>query len=174
MQKFSTYASPGELLANDVVTEAFGEDEVKMLNSWKAAQGEKKEDKASYTKKNSDFKTGVAERAQERIGVKKGKPDKRLRGLVKDGTRAYGPAIEANILSEKDATAIMPPDGSVKKSPVDNRWRVAWSVYTISRSWSMYGEVHAFFICAAFCWHHYTLVTGIECPHEFLKEISWE
>ena len=111
---------------------------------------------------------GVAARQQESRGVKKGTKDKRLRGLVKDGTRVYGPAIEANILSEADAISLLPPDGCVKKSSVDNRWRVAWSVYSISRSWSMYGEVHAFFICAAFCWHNYTLVTEIECPHVFL------
>lgn len=77
-------------------------------------------------------------------------------------------------MSEADAQFFLPPDATVKKSFSDNRWRVAWHVYRISRCWSLYGELEAFFMCAAYLWHSYTEVTEIACPFDFLKDVTWE
>lgn len=109
-----------------------------------------------------------------KLKLKKGEKDKRMRALIKDGTRVYGDLRAASLISEADALCILPPDSNVKKSIRDNRWRCSWTVYKISRSWAQYGEAQSLLICAAYLWHEYKDVQEVDCPFDFLKDITWD
>ena len=140
-----------------------------MLNGWKQNKKKRAEGKKDYRKKLGEHRDRVARDLLKRTGLKAGQRDKRLRGLVSDGTRILGKRVEADLLSEGDALLYLPPDSLVSKSKSDNRWRLQWAGFKRSRSWSLHGEVDALAIAAKFLWAQYTRLQGVERPWEFIN-----
>lgn len=62
----------------------------------------------------------------------------------------------------------MPPGGVVRKSSSDNRWRMSLGKYTVSRCWSLYGELPAFSKAARHIWERHAALTGQKCPFEWI------
>ena len=93
-----------------------------------------------YREKLNAKRDYVAKDAYRKKAIAAGKADPKLRGLVRDGTRTIKKVEVEGRLSEEEAAVYLPPDSKVSKSLADNRWRVSWVCFTISRSWAAYGE----------------------------------
>ena len=143
---------------------------MKLLNGWKANKQKRKLGRKEYQRKLGDERDKVASEVLKKAGLKKGAKDKRLRGLVTDGTRILAKRVEADAMAEVEALLYLPPDASVSKSRTDNRWRLSWGGFRRSRSWALHGEVEAFSIAAKCIWAQYTRLQEVECPRDFINK----
>ena len=84
--------------------------------------------------------------------------------------KVFAGILAVNKLSEAQALLFLPPDSKVAKSLADNRWRCQWAAVNRSRAWTLYGEVQSFARCAKYLWHHFTRLSGIECPFQFILD----
>ena len=161
------------LLDSKEVEDCFGEEEQKLLAAWKRDRSKRASGLKQYREKLNARREYVAKDVYGKKGVAAGKADPKLRGLVRDGTRTIKKVQVEGRLSEEEAAVYLPPDSKVTKSLADNRWRVSWVCYTISRSWAAYGEWLAFKKCAAYIWSEYTKITTTPCPWSFLADVEW-
>jgi hypothetical protein len=157
-----------DVLNSAEVYDAFGEEEIKILNSWKKDQTTKSMQQSTLQKDVSDRCESIA---KDFLAKKLGKKpvDPKLRGLVSLGTRLYPHVVEANQLSEHDALNFLPPDSKVYKSNQDNRWKLSWCGYKITRCWTLHGELGAFAQCAAYLWSSYHKFGGQPCPFDWIN-----
>ena len=120
-----------------------------------------------FSKRVSEFKQAAAAKACA------GSKAKALtKGKVSEGTRLYPMLKQAGKLTEADALSLLPPGSSVTKTNLDNRWKVVWRAFHRSRSWTLYGEVEAFMLCAKYIWTEYSKATTHACPFPFVNEVK--
>ena len=152
--------------------DSFGEDDVKLLNGWKANRKKQMDGKKDYKRKLGIARDSFANDVLKKAGLKKGQKDRRLRGLVSDGSRILAKRVEADDMSEGQALLFLPPDSSVSHSRSDNRWRISWGGFRRSRSWALHGEVDSFAIAAKFLWEEYTRLQEVDCPWDFINKVK--
>ena len=112
------------------------------------------------------------------LGVHKHKPSKSTTSAYKkqfsEARKRLAAIRECGKVSEEDALLFLPKDASAKKSIAENRWRIKWATYEMSRSWVLYGEVDSFAKCAKHVWSKFALPAngGFECSFELINEVD--
>ena len=155
-----------ELLTSEECLDALGPDDAKLLANYNSDR--EKILKKSFWSKLEGFKAQVASNMCTKKNLKPGSPCEKK--LVSKGTRLYPSVASASRLSEEDALAFLPPGSLVTKSVLDNRWRIRWASFSISRAWTLYGELEAFGICAIYLWDVFAKNGGFECPFEWITK----
>lgn len=80
----------------------------------------------------------------------------------------------ADLLSEASAQSYLPDNAKVWKDGRENRWVIRFKPYgSISRSWTVYGEIGAFGRCAAWAWAQNEAAGLQPCPFPWLSQYSW-
>lgn len=75
---------------------------------------------------------------------------------------------------EEPAQRFVPPFAKVWKDMRENRWVVRLKPYgSLSRSWTVYGEIGAFGRCAAWSWHMNGMGGQGACPFPWVQEHEW-
>jgi hypothetical protein len=163
--KFLPKATPAELadiidLRLDAVDETYSE----MLGEQQTPA------KMQLRAKYSDFKF---KHAKARVDDTKGKASSvaKQKKLVADGTRLYPKFVHAVKLGEADALLYLPVGSSATKCLYENRWKLKWSTYNRSRTWTMHGELSAFALCAGYLWEMHAKAGGDACPFEWVTKI---
>lgn len=81
----------------------------------------------------------------------------------------------ADLLPEGEAQKFLPEGAKVWKDGRENRWVVRFSPFgSLSRSWTVYGEVGALGRVAAWAWEK-AVESGrcAKCPHQWIAEYDW-
>jgi hypothetical protein len=111
-------AAVSNILDSKECAEGFGEEELKVLNSWKA-------NRVKMAKANKVAREKIASAKTEyckKYNDKEKKTHKvKLRGLVSDGTRLYGKIHDAGTLTSADALNHLPPGSTAQRSTLENR-----------------------------------------------------
>ena len=101
--------------------EGFGEEEVKVLENWKKNREKFKEDNVVFREKLSDKRKTYACKSND--AAKKSYKVK-MRGVISDGSRAYGKILAAGSLQEWEALNYLPPCSTAHSSLLENRCSV--------------------------------------------------
>ena len=157
-----TYA---EVLESAECQDAFGEDELKELERFQESR--QKPARKEFEAKLNRFRHAVSTAAWKRQSSASGAATAEKK-LISAGTRLYPKVAAANELSDVDALSFLPPGSTARKSSQDNRWVLKWSCHQRTRTWTMYGELEAFSLCAVYLWEKYAESGGQKCPHEWI------
>lgn len=107
-----------DILGTKECAEGFGEEEVKVLDNWKKNREKIKKDNLSFREKLSDKRKIYAIKSND---ASKKSYKTKMRGLISDGSRAYGKILAAGTLQEWEALNYLPPGSTVQRSVLDNR-----------------------------------------------------
>ena len=94
------------ILESNEMADALGDDERKILDTWKKTKKKEKANLCTYSEKLKEHRHTVAKRQVE-SKIKRGKPDPKLKTLISNGTRMYPNIVTANMLSEEQANIQM-------------------------------------------------------------------
>lgn len=155
-----------DVLESEECRDAFGVDEIKQLDDYLDSM--KKAARQDYKHKLHGFRTAEAKKKADAHNAKPGSA-KAFRKTIKDGTREYPSVVAANELDEATALLYLPPESSVQKNTRENRWKVSWGAFTRTRTWTLYGEIPAFVLCAGFIWDQFVEAGGAKCPWDFIN-----
>jgi hypothetical protein len=152
------------------IRESFDEHDIKELDRWKETT--EKQNCPKFREKIDKYRFENYERACVEVKVPKAaakKYEKIIRGKVSEGTRLYADLVKADSITEKHALVYLPEGSRVYRSPLDNRFRLSYKKFEISRSWVLYGELRAFAICAKRVWLEAAKDGWPYCPFDWIN-----
>ena len=160
--------SYSDLLESEEIRDAFGDAERKHLEEH--LQQQRKPARREFAHALKSYRQTESKKAVKRQQAedKTGAGEKKL---ISNGLRLYPTIVRAQKLSEEEALLFLPPHSHVKKRSIDNRWELKWSCNKRTRTWSRYGEVEAFALCAGYLWDCFHEAGGQKCPHEWILRI---
>lgn len=158
-----------EFWSRDDVLECFDKGDEELVKKYKGDLLDNRSGSAShksvwaFTKKVVEAKAAAAAKARPRQKAKS----------APKGARTFNPR-PADLLSEASAQAYVPGGAKVWKDGRENRWVVRYKPYgSISRSWTVYGEIGAFGRCAAWAWAMHVEAGLHPCPFPWVSKYEW-
>ena len=157
---------------SDEVRDGFGDQDLKHLDSFN--EDRRKNTNPNYAKKCEAFRASTLASMKAKSKPLTARASKAFAGKVSDGTRLYPKIQAARTLTIAEAHVFCPEGATISTSGLDNRWRLRLRSWHMSRSWTLYGEVRAFALCAKHIWTCHEGAGGAKCPFSWIASASDE